>query len=236
MKPEKLNFYRSLLLREKEELEQRSIINNRYGLENPQQDNELSSYDNHPADAATDTFERSKDLALIDHAVTYLSDIDQALRRIEDGSYGLCLQCGKPISEERLEVVPTAKYCIEHQWEHDGHLSQQRPVEESFLHPPFGRTSFDEIETEEEFDGEDAWQSVEKYGTSDTPDTYGRGEDDYNHLYLEHGEPVGYVEEIEGFIISDLDGGAGEEYDVARNQAYEAYMRRLEGEEGESDW
>jgi hypothetical protein len=44
------------------------------------------------------------------------------------------------------------------------------------------------------------------------------------------------VEEIEGFIISDLDGGAGEEYDVARNQAYEAYMRRLEGEEGESDW
>jgi YteA family regulatory protein len=229
---ERLNHFRSILLKEKQELEQQAENNFRFGLNNPQQDNELSSYDNHPADAGTEVFERSKDLALIDNAVTYLSEIEQAMKRIDDGTYGICLQCGKPIPEERLEVVPTARYCIEHQREHDSNVSQRRPVEEQFLSPPFGRTSFDEKDNETEIDGEDVWQILERYGSSDTPDTYATGRDDYNDVWVEQDEPVGYVEQIEGFIVTDIDGGAGENYDIVRNQAYEKYLERGEGETG----
>jgi RNA polymerase-binding transcription factor DksA len=44
-----------------------------------------------------------------------LQDVQDALTRIEDGSYGLCLTCGKPIDRQRLRALPTAKYDIEHQ-------------------------------------------------------------------------------------------------------------------------
>lgn len=234
MERARLDYFRSLLLREKEELEQQSQVNNRFGLERSQTESvgDLSSYDNHPGDAGSETFERSKDLALIDNAVTYLSDIDLALQNMEKGTYGICQQCGKPISEERLEVVPTAKYCIEHQREHDSNVVNSRPVEEEFLHPGWGRTDFDDTDDRPGFDGEDTWQAVEKYGSSDTPDTYGNGENDYNHTYVESDEPVGYVEQVEGFIITDIDGGAGLDYDIACNEAYDHYLAREEGEKG----
>jgi DnaK suppressor protein len=54
----------------------------------------------------------NKELAfrLGDRESQMLADIDQALLRIEEGSYGLCARCGKPIDEKRLEAVPTARY------------------------------------------------------------------------------------------------------------------------------
>jgi len=42
-----------------------------------------------------------------------VADIDQALLRIEEGSYGICARCGKPIDERRLEAMPTARYDAE---------------------------------------------------------------------------------------------------------------------------
>ena len=44
-----------------------------------------------------------------------VADIDQALLRIKEGSYGLCARCGEPIDERRLEALPTARYCANHQ-------------------------------------------------------------------------------------------------------------------------
>ena len=44
-----------------------------------------------------------------------VADIDQALLRIKEGSYGICARCGKPIDERRLEAMPTARYCADHQ-------------------------------------------------------------------------------------------------------------------------
>lgn len=69
--------------------------------------------DDHPADAATDTFARELDEGLEDDAVRLLADVDAALARIEAGTYGLCRVCGREIGEERLEAVPTAILCIE---------------------------------------------------------------------------------------------------------------------------
>lgn len=75
--------------------------------------NELANYDNHPADAATDTFEREKDYALDENFRDMLVQINDALRKIEDGTYGTCDRCGKPIDLLRLKAIPYAAFCID---------------------------------------------------------------------------------------------------------------------------
>ena len=52
-------------------------------------------------------------LKLGDQESQMVADIDQALLRIEEGSYGICVRCGKPIDERRLEAMPTARYDAE---------------------------------------------------------------------------------------------------------------------------
>ncbi|CAN5609799.1 hypothetical protein BH24ACT14_BH24ACT14_05560 [soil metagenome] len=76
---------------------------------------ELANYDQHPADAASDTFERSKDQAIGDSVEISLAEVDAALQRIDEGTYGLCKVDGKPIPDERLEAVPATRYCVQHQ-------------------------------------------------------------------------------------------------------------------------
>jgi DnaK suppressor protein len=72
-----------------------------------------SSADNHLADTASDTYDREFDEGLEEDAERLLGEIDRALGRIENGSYGLCEVCGKPIPEERLEAIPYTTLCIE---------------------------------------------------------------------------------------------------------------------------
>lgn len=74
-----------------------------------------SGSDNHLGDSATVTFERELDEGLQEGAERRLEQVDAALRRIEDGSYGTCEACGKPIAAERLRAVPWAALCIDDQ-------------------------------------------------------------------------------------------------------------------------
>jgi DnaK suppressor protein len=67
----------------------------------------------HIADIATETYLRELDEGLEENAERLLVEMGAALLRIEDGSYGLCAACGRPISEERLEAVPYATLCID---------------------------------------------------------------------------------------------------------------------------
>ncbi len=67
----------------------------------------------HIADSATDTYLRELDEGLEETAGHVLVEIDEALARIEDGTYGRCSACGRPIGEERLEAVPYATLCID---------------------------------------------------------------------------------------------------------------------------
>ena len=67
----------------------------------------------HIADSATDTYLRELDEGLEETAGHVLVEIDEALARIEDGTYGRCSACGGPIGEERLEAVPYAVLCID---------------------------------------------------------------------------------------------------------------------------
>ena len=64
------------------------------------------------AAAASHVFEQQRDLALRDRSRTELSLVEAALRRLDDGSYGLCTTCGSPIAPERLEAIPWAPLCI----------------------------------------------------------------------------------------------------------------------------
>jgi RNA polymerase-binding transcription factor DksA len=76
---------------------------------------ELSSIDQHPADIGTETFEREKDISILEQVEAELADVEHALRRLEDGTYGICEACGQPIGEDRLEALPAARFCLKDQ-------------------------------------------------------------------------------------------------------------------------
>ena len=76
---------------------------------------ELSSLDQHQADVGTETFNRERDLAILENVEAELGDIDHAIRRLDDGTYGTCEACGKPIDDARLEAMPAARFCLEDQ-------------------------------------------------------------------------------------------------------------------------
>ena len=69
--------------------------------------------DDHLADTATETFMRELDDGLEENAEHLLGEIEAALRRIEDGTYGMCVACGRPIDAERLQAVPYATLCLD---------------------------------------------------------------------------------------------------------------------------
>ncbi len=72
----------------------------------------LSSYSDHMADLGTDAEEREKAYLFASKEGRLLYHIDEALRRISDGTYGKCVECGKEIGLDRLEAVPHARLCI----------------------------------------------------------------------------------------------------------------------------
>ena len=65
------------------------------------------------AAAASQVFEQQRDLALRERNEQHLAQVEAALRRLDDGTYGACTTCGRPISAERLEAIPWAAHCID---------------------------------------------------------------------------------------------------------------------------
>jgi RNA polymerase-binding transcription factor DksA len=73
------------------------------------QSGELSHYDQHPADQGSDTFEREKDLSILEQLERDLAEIEAAIARLDDGSYGVDEVTGAPIDPERLDAYPIAR-------------------------------------------------------------------------------------------------------------------------------
>jgi DnaK suppressor protein len=69
-------------------------------------------FDEEYADAGTATFERERDLSLVNNLRDLMERIDKALAKIEDDTYGLCDRCGKPIEKLRLKALPYANLCL----------------------------------------------------------------------------------------------------------------------------
>jgi DnaK suppressor protein len=70
------------------------------------------SFDEENADAGTFTFERERDLSIENNVRDLMGKIDRALGRMDDGTYGICSRCGKPIEKARLKALPYADLCI----------------------------------------------------------------------------------------------------------------------------
>jgi len=70
---------------------------------------ELSDYDQHPADTATETFEREKDLSILEQLEHELAELHAALERVDAGTYGVDEETGEPIDPARLDAFPTAR-------------------------------------------------------------------------------------------------------------------------------
>ena len=80
------------------------------------------------ADAGTDTFDRDFALGMLSSEQDALYEIDEALNRIRDGTYGICELTGKPIESRRLEAIPWTRFnaAAEKQLEHEGVLKRAR--------------------------------------------------------------------------------------------------------------
>jgi RNA polymerase-binding transcription factor DksA len=85
-----------------------------------EQTGDLAHFGQHDADAASATFEKEKDLSILEQVEAELGDVERALQRLDDGSYGTCEACGGAIGDERLEVLPAARFCITHQGAAEG--------------------------------------------------------------------------------------------------------------------
>ena len=191
MNKEELTYYKNKLNQEKKRITDliNQLDDNGVTRFNAEVASELSFYDNHPSDIASETFEVEKGRALEANERALLDKIDDAVRAIDEGSYGKCQKCGKEIDKERLDFLPYALNCIECEdvvSTIKTYNSNQRVVEESVIGNPFGHKSRYGDKEEIGFDEEDSYQSVGRFNEI-------RNEPQYEYDY----DDDNYVEEIE---------------------------------------
>jgi DnaK suppressor protein len=73
----------------------------------------LSNVPLHMADLGTDNYDQEFTLGLIENEQSTLELVNEALRRMAEGTFGLCAECSEPISKPRLQAIPYAKHCIQ---------------------------------------------------------------------------------------------------------------------------
>jgi RNA polymerase-binding transcription factor DksA len=76
---------------------------------------ELSHQPQHLADTGTETFNRERDLSILEQIEAELDDVEHALHRLDEGTYGTCEACGQAIGEDRLDAMPEARFCLNDQ-------------------------------------------------------------------------------------------------------------------------
>lgn len=145
MDPQVLEKFRRQLEQELKEIEQQIEETERPVA------TELSNYDNHPADNASDLTDKLTEMVIDEHRGDHAEEIKHALQAMEDGTYGKCAICGEEIPIGRLEAKPEALTCVEHAEKMDDDL---RPVEEDVLSSTPRSDDFIELE---------------EFGSSDTP-------------------------------------------------------------------
>lgn len=155
---------------------------------------ELSAYDNHPADLGTELFMMTMQANLENNEHQRMVEVDKALGKIKDGTYGKCERCGADIPDERLDIMPETTTCIkcsERKLE-AFKIESDRPVEEELMSPSY-RTSHEDYNEYTGFDEEDAYQEVARFNEVKDDPSFATGDllgvfDDYD---------IGAVEPIE---------------------------------------
>ena len=110
---EQVKQFRQLLITERAKLadEIKSIAHDA-SISPREASGDLSAYTVHMADMAADTYERELSMNIVTSEQELLYQIDDALKRLDDGTFGLCQQCSQPITMSRLKAVPYASMCI----------------------------------------------------------------------------------------------------------------------------
>ncbi|MFX3618398.1 MAG: hypothetical protein ACE3JK_12835 [Sporolactobacillus sp.] len=180
---------------------------------------ELSAYDNHPADSATQLYEREKDLAFDKRFRDELKDIEDALSKIEQGTYGRDEQTGERIPLERLEALPTARTIVSRTPKK--HSFKERPNEESVI-VAMEKASITNF-AENNFDEENAFDLVSSY--NDMPMIF------EDAPYQDDEEGIGFVEDVEAIAATGIEGYEGDEkVGFVRNPHYDHWMDETEPE------
>jgi len=115
MSKEDLEYFKNLLLKKRADITKNIEYLRKVVLDSTTKEasGDHSSYSYHMADQGTDAMEREKAFLFASRDEKYLKQIDDALERIENGTYGICRVTGKLISRERLEAVPTTTISFE---------------------------------------------------------------------------------------------------------------------------
>ena len=114
MNNKKLEFYKDLIFKEREKtIKIIEGINKIWSKTIRDSSGDISAYTTHLADLASDNNEREKETFTLERELRNLKNFDMALKRIYNNSYGICMFCGKKISEKRLLAIPFAEMCIE---------------------------------------------------------------------------------------------------------------------------
>ncbi|WP_010237272.1 TraR/DksA C4-type zinc finger protein [Clostridium arbusti] len=190
MQMEKLQHFKHKLINEKKKVNDllELMVKNETINSNSEISSELSYYDNHPSDIATEVYDIEKGMAFSENEKSIIKRIDSALTRVKDGSYGKCKCCGKDMDEKRLEFIPYAENCVKCESEINKLKPREihdRPVEEEVIGHPFGKGYKHHVYSSE-FDLEDSYRSVEVFNKMENIVEFYDNEDEQ-----------GYVEPIE---------------------------------------
>lgn len=113
LKKELADFKKIILKRKEEILEQiRHISEDTLKKSQKEASGDISGYTFHMADVATDTYDREFSLGFVSSDREALYELDDALKKIEDGTFGICESCKSAISKTRLKAVPYARLCV----------------------------------------------------------------------------------------------------------------------------
>ena len=187
MEKEKIQYFKQKLINEQlrvinliNQLKENEVVN--FNIEAA---SEISFYDNHPSDTASELVEMEKGLALKANEMSIIRKIQDALKSIENNTYGKCKCCGKDIIEERLEFIPYAENCVvceKSSGDRKPAEQNDRPVEEDVLGIPFRYST----SGEESMAAEDTYMVVDRFNELDDIIDYYDDDDE-----------GGYVEPIE---------------------------------------
>lgn len=107
-------YFKKLILKRKEEIldEIRHISEDTLKKSQKDASGDISGYTYHMADVATDTYDREFSLGLASCEQKILYELDDALKRIDEGTFGICEECKSPITKTRLKALPYTRLCV----------------------------------------------------------------------------------------------------------------------------
>lgn len=199
MELDKLNYFKDKLIQEKKKIikSKDNITNEEFGAMDMSY-TESSGYDNHPADIATEVFMKEQDQGFKNKMDDKLAEIDISLDQIKEGSYGTCNKCNKKIDEERLELIPYLKTCLECSEEEKPALEfrQFESIDDSYA------TKFsNNPESNVIFDREDTYQSLASFNMVPGDPSFSGGDN------------IGIIDENEAGAVEEVENISQEYYD-----------------------